>query len=154
MSALVCQIADAVVAELNGPARSWAPKINAKRDWMLVKEGDELRDLTVSVATVGKQRKKLIRNRSQFDFQVAINFQQRLDANDTAAVDDLVQLIESVCSWFDNDNGDEPGKHLLVDLPNWQVSDWQNDPVYEHDLLHAQNEFESLILLTVTGLSQ
>ncbi len=158
MTALAVLVADAVTAALNDPARPWAGQFVAARDWLLVKDGDTLDDLTVSVASAGKRQMKATRARSRYEFKVAINVQRRVGRPpDRNAVDELVGLMESVCSWFDNQGtaGDEAGKRTLAVAGSpWQVSEVENDPVYDHEMLYEEGEFESLIVLTVMGTAQ
>jgi hypothetical protein len=140
-------IADAVVGELNDPARAWAPLPNAAgASYDNTFEGAaDLATLRVSVAawTIDaelQQRGGL----GGFDYLVTVVLQQKVDPSDLAAVRALNVLAEQMHDWFRQ-------AHVFAAQPNWGVARCERPCVCDAGRLWEQRTWETYLDLTVRG---
>jgi len=147
------QIANAVAAELNDPARPWAGQFTAQpRSWLPVYGPDELMQagvpvlrvavvpLTIAAAPQGRGSRWL------YDYGVAIELQKKVLTPQaaTATIDALAQLAESIQGFYAD-------FHVLATLAGWRVVGSQREDVYDLAQLYEDNTFATLVGLRVRG---
>ncbi len=141
MGAIVIDIADAVVAELNGDDFSQA--FTAQRRVRPSFELADLADLRVTVVPKGVEITGASRSLSQYDVQVDIGIQKKLPAgaDEDTEVPTMCGLVEEVADFL-------KGKPLEGD--GWRAS-WvrtANEPVYSTEHLAEKRVFTSVLTLT------
>lgn len=146
--AIEVQIAKAIVAELNDPARGWSMEFVADRDWApQVKPEDLGEAVKVSVVVPEIEQEQFSRDRDVLRYAAGIAIQQRVPARRedlNAACDDLTRLAEAVHDFY-------RAEHALATLATYQVIDAQRPEVYDLQRLNVESVFETLIVVTVEG---
>jgi len=146
------QIAEAVVAELNGtgPSGGWLKAFTAEFDWLAVYQDDDerLETLRVDVVPDTIANESLDRARSRFDYGVEIVIQKRISFQDRAAARDemkaLAKFAEQIHDYYlDN--------HELASLTGYRVLKADREQVHDLDALYAQHVWGTVITLGVRG---
>ena len=88
------QIADAVVAELNGPELA----LGAERAYVPAFELEEMDTLRVTVVPKSTTESQHSRSISVLECKVDVAVQKRVPAGDTNAVDELMQLVNRIAA--------------------------------------------------------
>jgi hypothetical protein len=96
--AVLVDIADAIVAELNGHA--FSKPFTALRSYRPLFEREEMKDLHVTVVPAGFTLELAGRNQSQTDYVVEVGVQHAPETFDTAAMDALMGLVEEIVAFF------------------------------------------------------
>jgi len=135
--ATIIDIADAVVAQLNGG--SFGQPIAAERHYQPKFELPEMTTLRVSVVPHGLSSKTLDRNRDTFDYLIDVAVQQKTDMSQ-ASLDALMNLVEEVADHFRT----QP----LASYPNARCTEVKNEPAYSQQHMDEFRQFTSLITLT------
>ncbi len=149
------KIADAIVAEMNSPARPWASvfsigSTSAVRSWLPVYGTNPeetkalLEKLKVAVIPLTIKDVELDRAEKEFDFDIGVNFLKLVDLQNNAAADALSYLAEQVHEFYSD-------KHELATLAGWWVVE-ANRPI-THDLqrMYAESIWDTSLMLTVRG---
>ena len=138
--ALVIDIADAVVAALNGSQQVFTAERRVRPNFELA----DLADLRVTVVPKGVEITGASRSLSQYDVQVDVGIQKKLPAgsDEDAEVATMCGLVEEVADFL-------KGKPLEGD--GWRAS-WVrpavNEPVYSTEHLAEKRVFTSVLTLT------
>ena len=138
--ALVIDIADAVVAALNGSQQVFTAERRVRPNFELA----DLADLRVTVVPKGFEASVASRSLSQYDVQVDVGIQKKLaaGAEEDAEVATMCGLVEEVADFL-------KGKPLEGD--GWRAS-WVrpavNEPVYSIEHLAEKRVFTSVLTLT------
>lgn len=142
--ALIVDIADAVVAELNDTAFSLP--FTAVRAYRPVYELPEMSELHVTVVPRGVVISRSDRASHQQDYRVDVAVQKRLGAVEAVAMDPLMDLVEELCDHF---------KGLVLAAPDGLPAYRQascvgieNEPVYAPEHLEEMRQFTSVITVT------
>jgi len=142
--ALVIDIADAVVAVLNGEDADFSQAFEAQRRVRVSFELADLADLRVTVVPKGVEITGASRSLSQYDVQVDVGIQKKLaaGADEDTEVPVMCGLVEEVADFL-------KGKRL--EWTGWSAS-WVrpavNDPVYSTEHLAEKRVFTSVLTLT------
>jgi hypothetical protein len=142
--ALVIDIADAVVALLNGDGADFSQDFEAQRRVRVSFELADLADLRVTVVPKSVETSTASRSLSQYDVQVDVGIQKKLaaGADEDAEVATMCGLVEEVADFL-------KGKRL--EGTGWSAS-WArpatNDPVYSTEHLAEKRVFTSVLTLT------
>ena len=142
--ALVIDIADAVVAVLNGDGADFSQAFEAERRVRPSFELADLADLRVTVVPKGFEASIASRSLSQYDVQVDIGIQKKLaaGADEDTEVPVMCGLVEEVADFL-------KGKRL--EGTGWSAS-WVrpavNEPVYSTEHLAEKRVFTSVLTLT------
>jgi hypothetical protein len=137
MPATIVQIADAVVAELNGT--TFSQPLTAERHYQPVFELAEMTELRVSVVPRSVVSKGLDRNRDSFDYLIDVAVQQKIDPT-PGNLDALMELVEEIADHFRS----EP----LAGFPQARCTEVANEPVYAAEHLDEFRQFTSVLTLT------
>ena len=138
--ALVIDIADAVVAALNGSQQVFTAERRVRPNFELA----DLADLRVTVVPKGFEASVASRSLSQYDVQVDIGIQKKLPAgaDEDTEVPVMCSLVEEIADFL-------KGKPLEGD--GWRAS-WVrpavNEPVYSTEHLAEKRVFTSVLTLT------
>jgi hypothetical protein len=141
--------ADAIVSELNDPARSWAGRFTAERLWLPIYDVDagDLDTLQIPVippAISSQERESRVKEKFIYEFY--IGFQKRVPFSagvpDKAACDALSKLAQDIHDWF-------RAAHRLATLPAGLVVSAERPAIYDLATLHVQHVFETLIEVSV-----
>jgi len=135
--ALIADIADAVVAELN--AGLFSVPFTAERLYRPDFELPEMKDLRVSVVPHGLEMTTAGRSLSQHDVQIDLAVQKKLDAADNAEIDALMGLVEELAEFLRT-------KRQFGDAV-WVRTD--NSPVYSQEHLGELRQFTSVLTATL-----
>lgn len=135
--ATIIDIADAVVAQLNGG--SFSQPIAAERHYQPKFELPDMTTLHVSVVPHGLASKTLDRNRDTFDYLIDVAVQQKTDLSQTS-LDALMGLVEEIADHFRT----QP----LAIYPNARCTEVKNEPAYSQQHMDEFRQFTSLITLT------
>jgi len=137
-------IADAVVAELNGTS---GPKVgqpptalNARRFYRPVFDLAEMKDLHVTVVPKGLEMRVADRTLVQHDCSIDVAVQKKLQTADNAEIDGLMALVEEIADFF--------RLRRLVSQPNAIWVRTENSPVYSQEHLEQLRQFTSVLTLT------
>jgi len=142
--ALVIDIADAVVAVLNGDDADFSQAFDAQRRVRPSVELADLADLQVTVVPKGFEVSIASRSLSQYDVQVDVGIQKKLaaGADEDTEVPVMCGLVEEVADFL-------KGKRL--EWTGWSAS-WVrpavNEPVYSTEHLAEKRVFTSVLTLT------
>ena len=136
--AAITNIADAVMAELNGHTFSQA--LTAVRYYRPVFDLGEMQTLHVSVVPKGVTIERADRSRNQYDFAIDVAVQKKFEAGDAAELDPLMTLVEEIGDFF--------RLRRLAAYPDavWVRTD--NVPVYAPEHLEEFRQFTSVLTLT------
>ena len=136
--AVITDIADAVVAELNGG--TFSQPFEAKRYYRPVFDLAEMSDLHVSVVPRGMTIERADRSRNQHDVQIDVAVQQKLRTADNAELDALMALVEEIADFF--------RLRRLAEYPDAVWVKTENVPVYAQEHLEEFRQFTSVLTLT------
>lgn len=140
--AVIINIADSVVAQLNGATLS--QPITAARFYQPRFGVEEMAALHVSVVPRSISNKALDRTHDTFDYMIDMAVQKRTDGS-LASLDALMNLVEEICNLFRS----QP----LLSFPAARCMEVKNDPVYAPEHLEELRQFTSLITLTFKVLA-
>ena len=135
--ALIADIADAVVTELN--AGSFSVPFTAERLYRPDFELADMKDLRVSVVPHGLEMSAAGRALSQHDVQIDLAVQKKLDAADNAEIDALMGLVEELAEFLRT-------KRQFGDAV-WVRT--ENSPVYSQEHLGELRQFTSVLTATL-----
>jgi hypothetical protein len=135
--ALIADIADAVVAELN--AGSFSVPLTAERLYRPDFELPDMKDLHVSVVPHGLEMSTAGRALCQHDVQIDLAVQKKLDAADNAEIDALMGLVEELAEFLRT-------KRQFGDAV-WVRT--ENSPVYSQEHLGELRQFTSVLTATL-----
>lgn len=140
------QIADAIVGELNSPGRGWLRPFTARRYWLPNYSSEELQTLQVAVVPVGigelvKQSRQPV---NQWQYTIAVDFQQVVQTATPTDLDALTKTAEQVHDFFAD-------WHHLAGLDGWKVMGALREDVYFFGQLVEHSLWETMIELTVQG---
>jgi hypothetical protein len=96
--AVLVDIADAVVAELNGHA--FSKPFTAERSYRPVYSREEMKGLHVTVVPAGFTIELAGRNQSQTDYVVEVGIMHAPETLDAGAMDALMGLVEEIVAFF------------------------------------------------------
>lgn len=142
--ALVIDIADAVVALLNGDDADFSQAFEAERRVRPSFELTELAELRVTVVPKGVETSSATRSLAQYDVQVDIGIQKKLPpgADEDTEVATMCGLVEEIANSL---------KGRRVEGEGWSAS-WVrpavNEPVYSTEHLAEKRVFTSVLTLT------
>jgi len=136
--AVITDIADAVVAELN--AGTFSQAFEAKRYYRPVFDLAEMKDLHVSVVPRGVTIERADRSRNQHDVQIDVAVQQKFQSGDAAELDPLMALVEEIADFF--------RLRRLAAYPDAVWVKTENVPVYAQEHIEEFRQFTSVLTLT------
>ena len=96
--AVIIDIADAVVAELNGATLSLP--LTAERHYRPIFDLKDMKTLHVTVVPKGVEVTPAGRSNNQYDYQVDVAVQKKFAKGDAAELDPLVGLVEEIADFF------------------------------------------------------
>jgi len=131
-------VADAVVASLN--AGSFAVTLNAERKFVPVAELADLAALQVTVVPKATAISIATRDSSTFDCSVDIGIQQKVNADDHAEIEALIDLTEQVV--------DHLRFKALDALPEAAWLSIAHEPIFAPEHLDQQRVFTSVVTAT------
>ena len=136
--AVITNIADAVVTELNG--HTFSQSLTAVRYYRPVFDLGEMRTLHVSVVPKGVTIERADRSRNQYDFAIDVAVQKKFELGDNAELDPLMSLVEEIADFF--------RLRRLTSYPDaiWVRTD--NVPVYAPEHMEEFRQFTSILTLT------
>ena len=135
---VITDIADAIVAELNGTL--FVPSVTAERHYVPQFELTEMQALHVTVVPRSAAFGMADRTRSQSDYSIDIAVQQKLQAGDNAEVDPLLGLVEQIADHF-------RGRRL----DSYPAAAWlrtEQTVLYAPEHMHELRQFTSVLTLT------
>jgi len=141
----IIEIADAVVAELNGGA--FGIPFQAQRHYKPTFDLAEMKDLRVTVVPRGVELSGASRSMTQTDVQIDIGVQRKLPAdavNDAAEIDALMRLVEEIADFFRS--------RRLSACPSAAWVRTENKPIYSPEHIEQLRQFTSVLTLTFRAL--
>jgi hypothetical protein len=136
--AVVTDIADAVVAELNG--HTFSQPLTAARYYRPLFDLKDMAALHVSVVPKGVSVERLDRSRHQEEYQVDVAVQKKVEALDNATLDALAGLVEEIRLFLQDRR-----------LTSYPAAVWlrtENVPIYAPEHLDELRQFTSVLTLT------
>lgn len=136
--AVITDIADAVVAELN--AGSFSLSFTAERLYLPAFELADMQSLHVTVVPKSVATDAAARTQNQQDYAIDVAVQQKLTSTANAPIDALVTLVEELADHF-----------RFRRLQNYPDAIWlktEQQPVYAPEHLEQLRQFTSLLTLT------
>lgn len=136
--AVIADIADAIVAELN--AGGFSQPIEASRCYLPKFDLAEMKDVHVTVVPKGVAIRARTRNQNQHDYEIDIAVQKKLTAMDNGEIDTLVGLVDEIADHF-----------RMKRLDNLRAAVWvktQHEPIYAQEHLDQMRQFTSVLTLT------
>ena len=135
---LIIDVADAVVAELNGaPAGTFAQAFTAARHYRPQFDLAELKTLRVSVVPKAIAVTGLMRSANQHDVSIDVAVQKKVSPDDAAELDGLMTLTEQIADFF--------RLRRLAALPQALWTKTDNVPVYSPEHLEQKQVFTSVL---------
>ena len=139
--ALIIDIADAVVTELNAaPAGTFDPAFTAVRRVLPEFDLSELAELKVSVVPKAVEISGYTRSVGQFDCRIDIGVQKKLGKDLDTEVAGLCGLVDAIAGYL--------RRRPLAAAPHAVWVRTQNDPVYAPEHLAEQRAFTSVLTIT------
>lgn len=143
MPSITIQIADAMVAMLNGATLSQS--FTAKRYYLPEFDLKEMSTLHVSVVPAELDEEMADRSRDKAEYKIHVAVQKRVAMQeppglDMAAIDGLMQLVEEIDDLF---------RHKP--LAGFEQAHWvktENKPIYDPKHLKEHGQFTSLLAFT------
>lgn len=136
--ATIIEIADAVVAELNGA--SFSQPVTAARHYQPTFDLQEMTELHVSVVPRGLSSKTLDRKRDSFDYLIDVGIQKKPADLEQATLDALMSVVEEIADHFRT----QP----LAAYSNARCTEVKNEPAYAPEHLEELRQFTSVLTLT------
>jgi hypothetical protein len=138
--ALLIELAEALVTELNLPDAPFAPPLAAQRHYRPQFDLGELKNLRVSVVPRSLAISSLNRSSNQHDLSVDVAVQKKVDPANTAELDGLMLLVERMADYF--------RLRRLLSMPAALWLKTENSPVYAPEHLEQHRVFTSVLTLT------
>jgi len=136
--AVIADIADAVVAELN--SGSFSQTLTAQRRYLPTFDLADMQDLQVTVVPKSVAILPGGRSHNQHDYAIDVAVQQKLQTTDNTEIDDLLTLVDEIADHFRFKRlGSFPGAVWLKT---------ENDPVYAQEHLQELRQLTSILTLT------
>jgi len=135
--ATIIDIADSVVAELNGHA--FSQPVTAVRHYAPQFELAEMTTLHVTVVPKGLSSTSLDRTRDTFEYQIDLAVQQKVDQANPP-LDALMTLTEEIADHFRRGG--------LASFPAARCTAVTNEPVFAPEHLTELGQFTSVLTLT------
>jgi hypothetical protein len=135
--ALISDIADAVVAALNG--RTFSQPVTAERAYRAAFDLQEMKDLHVTVVPKGVELTTAGRGLAQSDMQIDIGVQKKLATGDDAEIDELMGLVQEIAEF-------------IRAMRQFGDAGWvktENTPIYSQEHLGELRQFTSVLTLTL-----
>jgi hypothetical protein len=139
VSSTVIEVADAVTLLLNGGPPFTEPFL-AKRAFRSVKDLENLAALTVTVVPRDNEISTVHRGADAFECAVDVAVQQKVDTDDSDALDALMGLVEEIID-----------RLRTMGLPSMPAAIWvsiENKPVFAPEHLVEHRVFTSLLTST------
>ena len=136
--AVITDVADAVVAELN--ATSFSQTLEAKRSYVPQFDLAEMKDLHVTVVPKGVTILPGSRSKNQHDLAIDVAIQKKLDKADNAEIDVLMGLVDEIADRF-----------RLKRLDSYPGAVWlktEQQPIYSQEHLDQMRQFTSVLTFT------
>jgi hypothetical protein len=131
-------IADAVVSQLN--AGSFSKAFTATRGYLPRFDLEEMGDLRVTVVPKSVEISTASRSGHQHDYGIDVAIQRKLEQEDAAEIDPLMDLVEEIADQF-------RGSALPTD-PQASCVGVANAPVYAQEHMREDRLFTSVLTLT------
>jgi hypothetical protein len=135
---VILDIADAVVASLN--AGSFGLEFEAARKYQPVFELQDMQTLHVSVVPKSLAITTAARDSGFFDVAIDIGVQKKVNADESAELDALMNLVEQIA--------DHLRMKRLDDAPNAAWLGVANEPVFAPEHLEQWRQFTSVLTVT------
>jgi hypothetical protein len=135
---VILDIADAVVASLN--AGAFALEFEAARKYQPVFELQDMQTLHVSVVPKSLAITTAARDSGFFDVAIDIGVQKKVNADESAELDALMNLVEQIA--------DHLRMKRLDDAPNAAWLGVANEPVFAPEHLEQWRQFTSVLTVT------
>ena len=135
----VIDLADAIAASLN--AQTFSPPVSAERSHLPIFDLGQVGDaIKVSVVPRSLTVENATRTSNFFDASIDIGVQKRVDPNDPAQIDELLDLVEQI--------GDQLRLSRLGTMPEAQWLTTEHDPVLAAEHLERLSVFTSVLTVT------
>jgi len=135
--ALISDIAEAVVAALNG--QTFSQPFTAERAYRAAFDLQEMKDLHVTVVPKGLELITAGRGVAQSDVQIDIGVQKKLATGDDAEIDELMGLVQEIVEFVRATR--QFGDAVWVKT--------ENTPIYSQEHLGELRQFTSVLTLTL-----
>ncbi len=136
--AVITEIADAVVAELN--AATFSQAVTAERHYLPQFELPEMKTLHVTVVPKGIALGSSDRARGQGDYSVDVAVQKKFETGDNAELDPLTALVEEIADHFRG--------RRLASYPNAAWLKTEQAVLYAPEHIDELRQFTSVLTLT------
>lgn len=138
---LVTSVADAITAALNSAgAGTFDLTFTAARHYRPLFDLEDLKTLHLSVVPKGIEITSLGRNSNQHDVSIDVAVQQKVDPDDQAALDGLMEVVQQIIDYM--------RLQRLATLPAAMLIRIENAPVYAAEHLEQMRVFTSVLTLT------
>lgn len=139
--AVIMDIADAVVTELNGaPEGTFREAFTAQRLYQPVFDLAEMKTLHVTVVPNAVDLQAAGRDLMQEDHAIDVAIQKKLDSGDNAEIDALMDLVQDVADFFK--------LRRLTAYPAAVWSKTENKPVFYPNHIEQMRQFTSVLTIT------
>lgn len=138
--ALLIDIADAVVCQLNDPQAGFDPPLAAQRQYRPQYDLAELKSLRVTVVPHGIEIASAGRNLVQHDVSIDLAVQKKVNAADAAELDGLIDLVQAIGAFF--------RLRRLTGCPQATWTRTVHAPVYSPEHLEQHRVFTSVLTIT------
>ena len=136
--ALITDVADAVVAELN--ATAFSQPVEAKRAYLPQFDLAEMKDLHVTVVPKGVTILPGSRSQNQHDLAIDVAVQKKLEKADNTEIDALMGLVDEIADRF--------RLKRLDSYPNAVWLKTEQQPIYSQEHLDQMRQFTSVLTFT------
>ncbi len=137
MPAIILEIADAIVAELQ--AIGFVPPFSVARHYLPRFELSEMNTLRVSVVPRSVRSEALDRQRDRFDYQIDVAVQQKIEPAN-AHLDALMNRVEEIADHF--------RAKRLASYPNAAWLKTEQSVLYAPEHIDELRQFTSVLTLT------
>ena len=143
--AVITQIADAVVAQLN--ATEFSQSFEAKRSYLPRFDLAEMKDLHVTVVPKGVVILPGTRAHNRHDFQIDVAVQKKLSTGSDEEIDVLMTLVDEIADHF--------RMKRLQGFEGFSSAVWtktEHAPIYAQEHLEQLRQFTSVLTFTFQAM--
>jgi hypothetical protein len=134
----ISKLADAVVGSINGADLSH--DFTAVRTYLPVFDLAQMKDLHVTVVPKAVTSEAGDRSRGQFDYEIDVAVQKKLQTTENDEIDELMGLVEEIADIFRSKRLEGYTSAICVKT--------ENEPVYAQEHLDQLRQFTSVLTLT------
>ena len=140
--AVVTDLLDAIVAELNLIKGDYTPVISPQRVYVPSYDRTKMTGVMACVGSTGVVTEPETRSENLHEYEVQVGILSPVKITETASIDDLILLVERLADHFRvNDR--------LTEYQDAVITGVQVQPIYDPEMLETKGVFVSVLVMTI-----